>query len=85
MFLACQRENDSALLEARRRPNRELASEVDQNVPLAVLTEKYGASSTSIWKWGRYRGLDAPGWFDFAPWSCAFNSSLATLESHRCR
>jgi putative transposase len=23
------------------------------------LTKKYGVSSTSIWKWGRYRGLDA--------------------------
>lgn len=38
-----------------------LLEEVDRKVPLALLTKKYGVSSTSIWKWGRYRGLDA-GW-----------------------
>lgn len=38
-----------------------LLQEVDQKVPLALLAKKYGVSSTSIWKWGRYRGLDA-GW-----------------------
>ena len=36
-----------------------LLAEVDQKVPLAVLTKRYGVSSTSIWKWGRYRGLNA--------------------------
>jgi putative transposase len=36
-----------------------LLAEVEQKVPLAVLTEKYGVSSTTIWKWGRYRGLDS--------------------------
>ena len=36
-----------------------LLAEVQQKVPLAVLTEKYGVSSTTIWKWGRYRGLDS--------------------------
>jgi hypothetical protein len=29
-----------------------LLAEVDQKVPLAVLTKKYTVSSTSIWKWG---------------------------------
>jgi len=36
-----------------------LLHEVDRKVPLAILTKKYGISSTSIWNWGRYRGLDA--------------------------
>ena len=36
-----------------------LLSEVDRKVPWALLTKKYGISSTSIWNWRRYRGLDA--------------------------
>lgn len=36
-----------------------LLKEVEQKVPRAVLTRKYGVSNTSIWNWGRYRGLDA--------------------------
>src|SRR4051794_33018793 len=36
-----------------------LLAEVQQKVPLAVLTRKYGISATSIWNWRLYRGLDA--------------------------
>ena len=38
-----------------------LLKEVEQKVPRAILTKKYGVSNASIWNWGRYRGLDA-GW-----------------------